>query len=74
MITLLFFHNLVVSTSQLTVVLVLTSIIFLFFIAIAIIKMYKLKSENKRLSEMDTSMPETDDNYTDFTDGHLYNK
>ena len=74
MITLLFFHNLVVSISQLTIVLILTSIVFSLFIVVAIIKMYKLKSENKRLSEMDTSMPDTDDNYTDFTDSHLYKK
>jgi len=74
MITLLFYHNLAVSISQLTIVLVITAIVFSLFIVVAILKMYKLKLENKRLSEMDTSIPETDDNYTDFTDSHLYKK
>lgn len=74
MITLLFYHNFAVSISQLTIVLVITAIVFSLFIVVAILKMYKLKSENKRLSEMDTSISETDDNYTDFTDSHLYKK
>ena len=61
-----------VSTSQLTIVLIVTASIFLVFIVIAVIKTYKLNAENKRLTEMDNLKSEEDDSYKDFTDGHLY--
>lgn len=61
-----------VSTQQLTMVLLITAGVFLFFIAIAVIKMYKLKAENKRLTEMDAYKSDVDTSYKDFTDGHLY--
>lgn len=65
------FSNMV-STEQLTIVLLITAGVFLFFIALAIIKMYKLKAENKRLTESDAFKAEVDESYKDFTDGHLY--
>lgn len=61
-----------VSTMQLTIVLIVTASIFLVFIAIAIIKMYKLKAENKRLTDNSMYKSEIDKSYQDFTDGHLY--
>nr|WP_321224253.1 hypothetical protein [uncultured Psychroserpens sp.] len=61
-----------VSTIQLTIVLIVTASIFLVFIAIAIIKMYKLKAENKRLLDNSFYKTELDKSYQDFTDGHLY--
>jgi putative copper export protein len=61
-----------VSTEQLTMVLLITAGVFLFFIAIAVIKMYKLKAENKRLTEMDAYKSDVDTSYKDFTDSHLY--
>ncbi|MEO6347228.1 MAG: hypothetical protein ABIO60_04880 [Aquaticitalea sp.] len=64
--------NLIVSTMQLTIVLIVTAAIFLIFIVIAIIKMYKLKAENKRLLESDAFKTDVDESYKDFTDGHLY--
>ncbi|MGJ8592320.1 MAG: hypothetical protein ACSHXF_07220 [Aquaticitalea sp.] len=63
---------LIVSTMQLTIVLIITAAIFLIFIVIAIIKMYKLKAENKRLLESDAFKTDVDESYKDFTDGHLY--
>jgi predicted membrane protein len=57
---------------QLTIVLIVTAAIFLVFIVIAIIKMYKLKAENKRLLESDAFKTDVDESYKDFTDGHLY--
>ncbi len=57
---------------QLTIVLIVTASIFLIFIAIAIIKMYKLKAENKRLTDNSFYKSEIDKSYQDFTDGHLY--
>ena len=65
--------NLMVSTSQLTIVLIIVACVFLFFIVAAIIKTYKLNAENKRLIEQDNLKSEEDDSYKDFTDGHLYN-
>lgn len=62
----------VVSTEHLTIVLLITAGVFLFFIAIAVIKMYKLKAENKRLTDSDAFKAEVDESYKDFTDGHLY--
>lgn len=61
-----------VSTIQLTIVLIVTASIFLIFIAVAIIKMFKLKAENKKL--LDSSLYKSDvvKSYTDFTESHLY--
>ncbi|WP_040278484.1 hypothetical protein [Psychroserpens damuponensis] len=65
-------NTLLVSTMQLTIVLIVTATIFLVFIAVAIIKMYKLKAENKRLLDNSFYKSEIDKSYQDFTDGHLY--
>ena len=60
-----------ITAKQLTIVLIVVSSIFIVLIAIAIIKMYKLKAENKKL--MDTNaFKDIDDSYKDFTSGHLY--
>ncbi|MEZ4856064.1 MAG: hypothetical protein R2812_06265 [Gelidibacter sp.] len=64
--------SLLVSTEHLTIILLITAGIFVFFIGIAVIKMYKLKAENKRLTEMDAYKSDVDNSYKDFTDGHLY--
>lgn len=63
---------LLVSTEHLTIILLITAAVFLFFIALAVIKMYKLKAENKRLTESDAFKSEVDEGYKDFTEGHLY--
>jgi uncharacterized membrane protein YkgB len=62
---------LVVTTTQLTMILIAVASIFLVFIIIAIIKMYKLKSENKKLMETN-AFKDVDESYKDFTSGHLY--
>lgn len=64
--------SLMLSTSQLTIVLIVTASIFVVFIVIAIIKTYKLNAENKRLTELDNLKSEEDNSYKDFTEGHLY--
>ncbi len=61
-----------VSTTQLTIVLIITTIVFAFFIGIAIIKMFKLKAENKRLLDKSAFKKEKDETYKDFTESHLY--
>ena len=62
--------SLLVSTSQLSIVLIITSVIFAVFIGLAILKMFKLKAENKRLTEFKEEASE--EKYRDFTEGHLY--
>lgn len=72
----LIFQKIVLSTSvpidQLTIILLISSGILLFFIALAIIKMYKLKAENKKLIENQSFKTEVEEGYKDFTSGHLY--
>ena len=61
---------LIVTTTQLTMILIAVASIFLVFIVIAIIKMYKLKAENKKLMETNAfkDYEATDKEFT----GHLY--
>ncbi|WP_299113469.1 hypothetical protein [uncultured Winogradskyella sp.] len=65
------FKALVVTTEQLTMILIAVASIFLIFIIHAIIKMYKLKAENKKLMETN-AFRDADDSYKDFTSSHLY--
>lgn len=62
---------LVVTTEQLTMILIAVASIFLIFIIIAIIKMYKLKAENKKLMATN-AFRDADESYKDFTSSHLY--
>jgi hypothetical protein len=52
-------------------ILIAVASIFLIFIIIAIVKMYKLKAENKKLMETN-AFKDVDESYKDFTGGHLY--
>lgn len=71
MLNTLLLKALVVTTTQLTMILIAVASIFLVFILIAIIKMYKLKAENKKLMETN-AFKDVDETYKDFTGGHLY--
>lgn len=62
---------LIVTTTQLTMILIAVASIFLVFILVAIVKMYKLKAENKKLMETN-AFKDVDESYQDFTGGHLY--
>lgn len=66
------FSLVAVNAQNLTIVLLVTVGIFLFFIILAIIKMYKLEAEHKKLVDSDSFKIEIDDVYRDFTQGHLY--
>lgn len=61
---------LIVTTTQLTMILIAVASIFLVFIIIAIIKMYKLKAENRKLMNTNAfkDYEATDKAFT----GHLY--
>ncbi|WP_339625555.1 hypothetical protein [uncultured Winogradskyella sp.] len=52
-------------------ILITVASVFLVFILIAIIKMFKLKAENKKLMETN-AFKDVDESYKDFTSGHLY--
>jgi len=67
----LFSKALIVTTAQLTMILIAVACIFLVFIIVAIFKMYKLKAENKKLMETN-AFKDVDESYKDFTSGHLY--
>ncbi len=67
----LFSKVLIVTTAQLTMILIAVACIFLIFIIVAIFKMYKLKAENKKLMETN-AFKDVDESYKDFTSGHLY--
>ncbi len=71
MLNKLFSKVLLVTTTQLTMILIAVASIFLVFIIIAIVKMYKLKAENKKLMETN-AFKDLDESYKDFTGGHLY--
>ena len=62
---------LIVTTTQLTMILIAVATIFLVFIIIAVVKMYRLKAENKKLMETN-AFKDVDESYKDFTGGQLY--
>lgn len=60
---------------QLSIVkmLAITVVFFLVLLILGIRKSYKLKKENDRLNELNTSFEDEENKpYTDFTEGHLY--
>lgn len=59
------------STEHLTLILIIVSSIFLIFIGVAIFKMYKLKSEQKKLMETN-AFTESEKEFKDYSGGHLY--
>ncbi|APY07289.1 hypothetical protein BWZ20_02770 [Winogradskyella sp. J14-2] len=72
MLSKLISKSLLVTTTQLTMILIAVASIFIVFIIIAIIKMYKLKAENRKLMETNAFKDIDDESYKDFTSGHLY--
>ena len=62
---------LIVTTTQLTMILIAVASIFLVFIVIAIIKMYKLKSENKKLMQTN-AFKDYEESGKEIPSGHLY--
>ena len=62
---------LIVTTTQLTMILIAVASVFLVFIVIAIIKMYKLKSENKKLMQTN-AFKDYEESGKEIPSGHLY--
>ena len=71
MINNLFSQALIVSTTQLTMILIAVAVIFTVFILIAIIKMYKLKAENKKLMQTN-AFTDYEESGEERSSGHLY--
>ncbi|MDN3493277.1 hypothetical protein [Winogradskyella bathintestinalis] len=67
----LFSISLIVSTTHLTMILIVVATIFLVFILIAIIKMYKLKAENKKLMQTN-AYKDYEESRKNEPSGHLY--
>ena len=53
-------------------ILVVTSIFFLILLVIGVLKSYKLKKENDKLSQNSTTNHTNKKQYQDFRSGHLY--
>jgi len=62
---------LIVTTTQLTMILIAVASVFLVFILIAIVKMYKLKAENKKLMQTN-AYNDYEKSNEDIPSGHLY--
>lgn len=61
-----------IEQSNIITVLIITVCVFLVLLILGVRKSYKLKAENERLSKQSSKKSEDDDNYKDFTEGHLY--
>ena len=64
--------GLLVTTEQLTIILIITASIFAIFIVVAVVKMYKLKAENRRLLESNPFEGNANEPEKDYEGGHLY--
>ena len=58
--------------SDIVTVLIIVVVLFAILLLLGVRKSYKLKKENEKLNSMNTKMPDEDENYKDFTDGHMY--
>lgn len=64
---------LLMNQSDIVTVLIIVVVIFSILLLLGVRKSYKLKKENEKLNSMNTKMPDDEDeNYKDFTDGHMY--
>ncbi|WP_233783266.1 hypothetical protein [Flavivirga eckloniae] len=58
--------------SDIVTLLIIVVVIFSVLLILGVRKSYKLKKENERLNKIDTKMPDEDEPYKDFTEGHMY--
>ena len=61
-----------ISQSQIVTILTVVVVFFGIILLLGVRKSYLLKKDNERLEKMNTSMPDEDEDYKDFTDGHMY--
>ncbi|TGV01560.1 hypothetical protein [Flavivirga rizhaonensis] len=63
---------LLINQSDIVTVLIIVVLIFSILLILGVRKSYKLKKENEKLNSMDTKMPDEEETYKDFTEGHMY--
>ena len=61
-----------INQSQIVIALTVVVIFFGIILILGVRKSYKLKKENERLEKMNTSISDDDEDYKDFTEGHMY--
>ncbi|GAA4935081.1 hypothetical protein GCM10023314_04260 [Algibacter agarivorans] len=61
-----------INQSQIVIVLTVVVIFFGIILILGVRKSYKLKKENERLEKMNTSISDDEEDYKDFTEGHMY--
>jgi len=59
-----------IEQTNIVTILIVTVCVFLVLLILGVRKSYKLKAENEKLSKKSES--KSDDDYRDFTEGHLY--
>lgn len=72
--TTLNFHSIsLIEQINIVTTLIIVGAVFFVLLIVGILKSFKLKAENERLSENSTLQSDEDNKvYRDFTDGHLY--
>ncbi|GAA3606414.1 hypothetical protein Q4Q39_11195 [Flavivirga amylovorans] len=67
------FSPFLINQANIVIVLIIVVVIFSILLLLGVRKSYKLKKENEKLNSMNTKMPdEEEENYKDFTEGHMY--
>ncbi|WP_394465206.1 FtsL-like putative cell division protein [Mariniflexile sp. HNIBRBA6329] len=61
-----------ISQSDIVTVLIIVVVFFSILLILGIRKSYKLKKENERLDKISEEMAKAEEEYKDFTDGHMY--
>lgn len=63
---------LLINQSDIVTVLIIVVVFFSVLLVLGIRKSYKLKKENERLDKISEEMARKEEEYKDFTDGHMY--
>jgi hypothetical protein len=64
--------TLAISQSDIVTILIIVVVFFSILLILGIRKSYKLKKENERLDKISEEMAKQEEEYKDFTDGHMY--
>ena len=64
--------TLAISQSDIVTILVIVVVFFSILLVLGIRKSYKLKKENERLDKISEELSKQEEEYKDFTDGHMY--
>ena len=63
-----------INQSQVVTVLVIVVVFFSILLILGVRKSYKLKKENEELDRLSEEITKDEKTYTDFTEGHMYDK